>query len=38
MERGIFDVEGEAFHYDLSLSIDVCPGVFWRTKQVGLVI
>lgn len=34
VERGIFEVEGDMFHYDLSVSIDVCPGIFWRTKQV----
>ena len=34
VDRGVFEVEGQSSSYDLSLSIDVCPGVFWRTKQV----
>lgn len=34
VDRGVFEVVGTNSSYDLSLSIDVCPGVFWRTKQV----
>ena len=36
MDRGVFEVNTERACYEMSLSVSVCPGVFYRTKQVGL--
>lgn len=35
MDRGVFEVNSERACYEMSLSVSVCPGVFYRTKQVG---
>jgi hypothetical protein len=35
-EGGVFEIDGERRPYDLSLSVEVCPGVFWRTKQITI--
>jgi hypothetical protein len=34
VDRGVFEVNTEAVCYEMSLSVSVCPGVFYRTKQV----
>lgn len=34
VDRGVFEVNTEQACYEMSLSVSVCPGVFYRTKQV----
>lgn len=36
MEKGVFDIGGDKTTYDLCVSVDVCPGVFHRTKQITI--